>query len=87
MKMKICYVTHLSKLSGAANSLLDLLDALDFSEYEPFVITNSKGALVPELEKRGIRYAIVPYAPATNSEDMVKNIGKRAMNTNTLPML
>ena len=87
MNMKICYVTHLSKLSGAANSLLDLLDALDFNEYEPFVITNSKGALVPELEKRGIRYAIVPYAPATNSEDMVKNIGKRAMNTNTLNFL
>ena len=87
MNMKICYVTHLSKLSGAANSLLDLLDALDFDEYEPFVITNSKGALVPELEKRGIRYAIVPYAPATNSDDMVKNIGKRAMNTNVLNFL
>jgi hypothetical protein len=33
MNMRICFVTHLSKLSVAANSLLDLLDALDFSEY------------------------------------------------------
>ena len=60
MYMKICYVTHLPKISGAANSLLDLLDALDRSHYEPFVITNYRGDLVNELEKREIRYSIVP---------------------------
>lgn len=85
--MKICYVTHISKLQGAAKSLLDLLDALNFSEFEPFVITNSKGELVSELEKRGVRYQIVPYARATNSADVVKNVGKKLMNNDVLNFL
>ncbi len=85
--MKICFFTHLSKLSGAANSLLDLLDALDFCEFEPFVITNSRGALVEELEKRGIRYKIVPYAPSTNSDDVLKNAGKKVMNSDVANFL
>ena len=85
--MKICYVTHLPKISGAANSLLDLLDALDYSEFEPFVITNYKGDLVPELEKRNIRHAIVPYSPATNSDNAIKNFRKHALNSSALNFL
>lgn len=87
MYMKICYVTHLPKISGAANSLLDLLDALDRSHYEPFVITNYRGDLVNELEKREIRYSIVPYSPATNSDNPFKNIRKHALNSSALNFL
>lgn len=65
---KICFVTHLPNLNGATRSLLDLLDGLDQTKFEPLVLINSEGPIIEELQKRNIRYRKTFYAPATNQQ-------------------
>jgi len=79
--MRVCYVTHLPNMYGASKSLLDLLDGLNRSEIEPFVLLNGNGPLVEELKKRNIKYKIILYSPATNSDAFIKNAGKYVLNS------
>ncbi|MBE6164491.1 MAG: glycosyltransferase family 4 protein [Streptococcus gallolyticus] len=78
---KICFVTHLPNLNGATRSLLDLLDGLDQTKFEPLVLINSEGPIIEELQKRNIRYRKTFYAPATNSTNKIKNIAKAVLNS------
>ena len=49
--MKICYVTHASNLTGANNSMLNLICELKNNEkdIEPFVIFPKRGIIENEL--------------------------------------
>lgn len=60
--MKVCYVTHLPNLTGASQSLLDLLRALEGSEVEPVVLLGRHGPLEQELNARNIPYTVIRYA-------------------------
>ena len=80
-KIKVCYFTHLPNLTGANRSLLDMIDGIDRSNVEPFVLLGSHGPVEEELKKRKIRYDISFYSPATNSDNYIKNIGKYFLNT------
>ena len=60
--MKVCYVTHMPNLTGASQSLLDLLRALEGSEVEPVVLLGRRGPLEDELEKRGVPFQVIRYA-------------------------
>lgn len=79
--MKVCYVTHKPNLTGANRSLLDLLDGLDRSRYEPVVLVNRRGPLLAELKKRDIpyKYALIP--PTLNSDNPVLDLMKRVLNS------
>ena len=59
--MKICYVTHASNLTGANNSMLNLICELKNNEkdIEPFVILPKRGIIENELERLNIPYKIV----------------------------
>jgi len=59
--VKICYITHASNLTGANQSLLDILSYIQNSKIEPFVLLRSPGPIEDELEKRNIPYNIIPY--------------------------
>lgn len=81
---KICFVTHLPNLNGATRSLLDLLDGLDKTKFEPLVLINSEGPIIEELKKRNIRYRKTFYSPATNSTNKIKNIVKAILNSSLI---
>lgn len=59
--MKICYVTHASNLTGANNSMLNLICELRKNEKDiyPYVILPKKGIIESELKKLNIPYKIV----------------------------
>lgn len=80
-RYKIAFVTHLSNLSGANKSLLDLLDGLDYNIFDPLVIINSHGPLERELEGRSVKYKVAFYSPSTNSTNKFKNIVKYVLNS------
>lgn len=82
--MKVCYVTHLPNLTGANRSLVDMLDGVDKTVVQPIVLLNGHGPIEEELKLRNIKYRIVFYVPATNSDDFLKNIGKHICNTRFL---
>lgn len=84
---KICFVTHLPNLNGATRSLLDLLDGLDKTKFEPLVLINSEGPIIEELKKRNIRYRKTFYSPATNSTNKIKNVIKAILNSSLINMV
>lgn len=84
---KICFVTHLPNLNGATRSLLDLLDGLDKTKFEPLVLINSEGPIIEELKKRNIRYRKTFYSPATNSTNKIKNVVKAILNSSLINMV
>lgn len=79
--MNVCYVTHLPNLTGANRSMLDMLEGIDSSIYKPLVLLNSHGPIEDELKKRNINYRITFYSPATNSDNFIKNMCKRILNS------
>lgn len=84
---KICFVTHLPNLNGATRSLLDLLDGLEKTKFEPLVLINSEGPIIEELKKRNIRYRKTFYSPATNSTNKIKNVVKAILNSSLINMV
>ena len=62
--MKVCYVTHKSNLTGASQSLLDMLSGWTDYDLEPVVLMPTHGPLEEELLKLGIKTKIIRY---TNS--------------------
>ena len=59
--MKICYITHWANLTGANQSLLDILSGINRQEIEPFVLLPTSGPLEKELESRNVPYQIIDY--------------------------
>ncbi len=78
--MKICYIAHRTNLNGASRSLLDLIDGLDRSQYEPVVMVNGKGPLLDELDKRNVPYVFAPLVPSLNADNPVLDFVKRTLN-------
>jgi glycosyltransferase involved in cell wall biosynthesis len=56
---KILYVSAVSEIGGAEKSLLDILDCLDRSRFEPAVVLPGNGPLKDEIHKRQIQTADV----------------------------
>lgn len=82
-KIKICYITHESNLTGASQSLLDILDALDEEKVEPLVLLRKNGPLEEELEVRGVNYKVVYYTQSIKEAERsnpVRNLIKRSIN-------
>lgn len=74
--IKVCYVAHAANLTGANQSLLDMLDGLP-DEVKPFVLLPKQGPLVNELKKRHIPYKIIFYAKAIKTPIYIKTIIKK----------
>ena len=53
--MKVCYVTHLPNLTGANQSLLDILSKWEHQKVEAMVLLGKHGQLEEELKQLGIR--------------------------------
>ncbi len=58
--MKILFLNHVSSISGAEASLLDLLAALDRNRFAPIVMLPGPGPLAERLAQIGIRTAFLP---------------------------
>lgn len=69
--MKVCYVTHQPNMTGASQSLLDIVSNWKENDVEPVVLLRKNGPLVDELKKRNIRYEIIKYT--TSSKTRVKS--------------
>ena len=67
--MKVCYVTHLPNLTGASQSLLDLLCALKGTEVDPIVLLGRHGPLEYVLKERGVPYTVIRYANELKKDD------------------
>lgn len=86
--MKVCYVTHLPNLTGASQSLLDILSKWDKDKVEAVVLLGKHGPLEKELNKLGIRYKIIPYFPEVkNKKNFLINLMKRIANRIALPKI
>lgn len=86
--MKVCYVTHLPNLTGASQSLLDILSKWDKDKVEAVVLLGKHGPLENELNKLGIRYKIIPYFPEVkNTKNFLINPIKRITNLIALPKI
>lgn len=76
--MKVCYVTHLPNLTGASQSLLDILSNLNREKVEAVVLLGKHGPLEQELEKINIRYKVIPYSSEIKEPGFnIKNLFKR----------
>lgn len=79
--MKVCYVTHLPNLTGASQSLLDLLRALEGTEVEPVVLLNRHGPLEDELNARGVPNTVIRFANELKKDDSrLHTMRKDALN-------
>ena len=79
--MKVCYVTHLPNLTGASQSLLDLLRALEGTEVEPVVLLGRHGPLEQELEARGVPFQVIRYANELKKDNSkLHTLRKDALN-------
>jgi glycosyltransferase involved in cell wall biosynthesis len=58
---RVAFITHYAELYGANRSLLDLLEGLGRYGVAPHVISPEEGDLLPELARRGIPAAVLPF--------------------------
>ena len=84
--MKVCFVTHASNLTGANQSLLDILSGISRYQVEPHVLLKQHGPIEQELKKREIPYRIIPY-PHEMSGSPLKNVLKRLYYALVLPVI
>lgn len=78
--MKVCYVTHLPNLTGASQSLLDILSTIREYDVEPTVLLGKKGPIEQELIKMDIPYAVIPYSSEISEKNMLINLYKKLKN-------
>ncbi|MBQ3583102.1 MAG: glycosyltransferase family 4 protein [Lachnospiraceae bacterium] len=79
--MKVCYVTHQPNMTGASQSLLDIVSNWEGTDVEPVVLLRKEGPLVEELRKRNIRYKIIRYTTSSKSRKHGwKDIIRRVIN-------
>jgi glycosyltransferase involved in cell wall biosynthesis len=58
---RICFITHYAELYGANLSLLNLIEGLGCYGVRSHVIAPEPGDLLPELARRSIRAAVLPF--------------------------
>lgn len=80
--MKVCYVTHLPNLTGASQSLLDLLSEVKRGDYdiEPVVLLGKHGPLEEELKALGVPYKVFRYSSEISDVNPFKTLLKRLLN-------
>ncbi len=79
--MKVCYVLSTPGIAGGANrSLVDLIDAIDQSEFESYVIVNAHGTMEEWLNQRGIPCKVIRYYTAIKQENKIKQAVKALIN-------
>lgn len=79
--MKICYVTHLPNLTGANQSMLDLLRNMDRNEVEPIVLLGKHGPLEEELKKINVKYKVIRYTnEIKKGHSKIHSLMKRMIN-------
>lgn len=59
--LRIAFITHYAELYGANLSLLNLIEGLGRYGVRPHVISPEQGDLLPELVRRGIPAAVLPF--------------------------
>jgi len=59
-RLKILFLEQYSQISGGQKCLLELIDGLDQSCYECYLALPDAGELLDEIQKRGIKYFILP---------------------------
>lgn len=80
--MRVCFVAHLSDLSGANRSLIDLVTTLRGKGINIFVVVPRKGELSRELDRLNISYKSI-YSGAWvgfNRENKLKKYAKKIIN-------
>src|SRR5262245_48249234 len=60
--LRVAFLTHYAELYGANLSLLNLIAGLGRYGVRPHVILPEEDDLLPELARRGIPAAVVPFA-------------------------
>jgi glycosyltransferase involved in cell wall biosynthesis len=60
--MKVCFISHSSRLAGAEMVLLETIDVLQESGVRCCAVLPSRGPLLTELEKLHVPIMIAPYA-------------------------
>lgn len=76
--MKVCYVTHLPNLTGANQSLLDILSKWEHQKVEAMVLLGKHGPLEEELKQLGIPYKVIPYSSEIKDQkSSIKNLIKQ----------
>src|SRR5262245_51464449 len=58
---RVAFITHYAELYGANLSLLNLIEGLRRYGVVPHVIAPEQGDLLPELARRGVRAAVLPF--------------------------
>jgi glycosyltransferase involved in cell wall biosynthesis len=69
-KIKVLEVIDRAFLGGGQINVLALASSLDKNRFEVMVCSEGKGALVDELEKRGIRHFPVPFAKKIRTSEV-----------------
>lgn len=64
MRRKILFFDHIAILSGGERSLLEILKAFPWEEYQPILACPQHGALTQEAMKLGTRIEIIPMDQA-----------------------
>jgi glycosyltransferase involved in cell wall biosynthesis len=59
--MKVCFISHTSRLDGAERSLLETVRALRTRDVECFVLLPSRGPLSEALERVPVETGVFPY--------------------------
>ena len=84
--MKICYVTHLPNLTGATQSLLDMIAGLrKIKNIEVVVLIGKHGVLEEKLKDLNISYQYIPYSTDIKNKNPSKNKAKLLKNQLALP--
>ena len=80
--MKVCYVTHLPNLTGASQSLLDILTEVQKGDYdiEPVVLLGKHGPLEEELRALHVPCKVLRYTSEISDPNPFKNFFKRCWN-------
>jgi glycosyltransferase involved in cell wall biosynthesis/PAS domain-containing protein len=61
-QLRVCYLDHTAKLSGGEIALARLLETIDRSAIDPWVILAEDGSLAERLRTLGIRVDIIPLS-------------------------
>lgn len=77
--LRVLYSTHASNLTGASQSLLDLLAGFDRSRVEPTVLLRERGPLEGRLAEMGVPCAVVPHVSDVRPTSPLKSFAKRTV--------
>jgi len=75
-KINILYLHETAKISGAENSLLNLVRNLDKDKFIPYFVLPEQGALGEELKGQGISVEIIPFPKIRHGLGVVRTVRK-----------